>query len=212
LFPLDAWLLYPLETRFPTNPELPRKIDGVIALSGTENAPLSAFWKQVELGSAAERYFAFLEMARRYPDAKLVFTGGTGNVFAQEFKEADVARALFEQLGLDVTRVTFERNSRNTFESATLSKELVKPRSGENWLLITSASHMPRSVGIFCKAGWPVIPYPVDHSVFPNNMFQFSVSLANHLNGLMVGIKEWVGLLAYYVTGKTTELLPFGCV
>ncbi len=212
LFPFGEWLLFPLETRFPANPELPKNIDGVIVLAGAENAPLSALWKQVELGGAAERHFAFLELARRYPEAKLVFTGGSGIVFAQEYKDADVAKKLFEQQGLDVSRVIFERNSRNTFENAVLSKELVKPRAGEKWLLITSAFHMPRSVGIFCKAGWPVITYPVDHYASPDNSFRIGFSLAGHFASLMLGMKEWVGLLAYYVTGKTTDLLPLGCV
>lgn len=212
LFPMGAWLLYPLETRFPANPELPSKIDGVIVLAGSENALLSALWRQVELGEAAERYLAFLELARRYPDAKLVFTGGSGNVFAQQYKEADVAKTLFEQQGMNVSRVIFERNSRNTFENAVLSKELVKPRAGEKWLLITSAFHMPRSVGIFCKARWPVIPYPVDHRNSPDNVFRISIGLAGNLNGLIFGMNEWVGLLAYYVTRKTADLLPSGCI
>lgn len=212
LFPVGQWLLYPLETRFQTNPELPKRLHGIIVLSGAAISPLSAYWKQVELGDGAERELAFLELAKRYPDAKLVFTGGSGNVVNQDYRDADVAKTLFEQQGLDVSRVIFERSSRNTFENAVLSKELVKPRSGEKWLLITSAFHMPRSVGIFCKAGWPIIPYPVDHRTSPDNIFKIEAGLADHLAGLMTGMKEWVGLLAYYVTGKTTALLPPGCL
>ena len=207
LLPVGAWMIYPLETRFPANPELPSKIDGVIVLAGAEEAALSAFWQQVELGDAAERHLAFLELARRYPEAKLVFSGGSSFVFAQASKEADVAKKLYEQLGLNVSRVTFETSSRNTFESATLSRVLMKPRFGENWVLITSAFHMPRSIGVFCKAGWRVIPYSVDHRILPDKRFKFD----GNPNDLALGIKEWIGLLAYYATGKTADLIPFGC-
>ncbi len=211
LFPIGEWLLYPLETRFPVNPALPEKIDGIIVLSGSEDAILSSLWNQVELGDGAERDIAFLELARRYPSAKLVFTGGSGSLMHQEYKAADVAHRLFDKLGLDLSRVTFERNSRNTFENAVLSKELVRPNPGQKWILITSAWHMPRSVGIFCKAGWPVIPYPVDHWTMPGKLLRIEVELSGHLRGLAAGVKEWVGLIAYYFSGKTTALFPDQC-
>lgn len=212
LFPVGEWVLYPLEKRFSANPVLPQKIDGIIVLSGAEDANLSAIWNQVELGDGAERLLAFLALARRYPEAKLVFAGGSGSMVNQAHKGADVAKRLFEQQGLDVSRITFERESRNTFENAVLSKALVKPAPGENWILITSAFHMPRSVGIFCRAGWPVIPYPVDHRAWPGNLLRIDLGLAGHLGEMAMGVKEWVGLAAYYATGKTAALLPAGCV
>jgi uncharacterized SAM-binding protein YcdF (DUF218 family) len=212
LLPVGEWLLYPLEMRFPANPKLPEKIDGIIVLSGAENAFLSSLWNQEELGDSAERYMAFLELARQYPNAKLVFTGGSGSMIHQDYKAADVAQRLFDKLGLDLSRVTFERNSRNTFENAVFSKELVRPEPGQKWILITTASHMPRSVGIFCKAGWPVIPYPVDHWSMPGKLLRIDVSLSGHLRSLEIGVKEWVGLIAYYLSGKTTALFPDQCV
>lgn len=212
LFPIGEWFLYPLEMRFPVNPKLPERIDGIIVLSGAEDAVLSSLWNQVELGDGVERDIAFLELARRYPNAKLVFTGGSGSILHQEYKAADVARQLFDELGLDLSRVTFERNSRNTFENAVLSKELVRPGPGQKWILITTAWHMPRSVGIFCKADWPVIPYPVDHWTMPGKLLRIEVDLSGHLRGLTTGVKEWIGLIAYYFSGKTTALFPEQCV
>lgn len=211
LLPVGEWFLYPLETRFPTDPQLPERVDGVIVLSGAESAVRSAIWNQVEMKDGAERVLAFLELARRYPNAKLVFTGGSGSMIHQEYKAADVAKKLFEKQGLNPSRVTFERNSRNTYENAVFSMAQVKPAPGEKWILITTASHMPRSVGIFCKAGWPVIPYPVDHGTIPGNLLRINLDLSRHLRDLTMGVKEWVGLLAYYVTGKTTALFPEGC-
>jgi len=211
LFPVGEWLLYPLEIRFPANPKLPDRVDGIIVLSGSENAVLSNLWHQVELRDSAEREIAFLELAGRYPKAKLVFTGGSGSMIHQDDKAADVAEKLFDKLGFDSSRVTFERNSRNTFENAMLSKELVRPHPGQTWILVTTAWHMPRSVGIFCKAGWPVIPYPVDHWTKPGKLLRIDLDLSGHLRDLVIGAREWVGLLAYYVSGKTTVLIPHYC-
>lgn len=211
LFPIGEWLLYPLEMRFPANPKLPERIDGIIVLSGAENAFLSSLWDQEELDGSAERDIAFLELARKYPNARLVFTGGSGSMLHQDYKAADVAKKLFDKLGLDLSRVTFERNSRNTFENAVLSKELVRPGPGQKWVLITTAWHMPRAVGIFCKAGWPVVPYPVDHITMPGKLLRIEFSPFGHLGSLATGLKEWVGLTGYYLSRKTTALFPDQC-
>lgn len=210
-FPIGEWLLYPLESRFETNPVLPDKVNGIIVLSGAEDAERSHLWKQVELGSAAERDFAFLRLVRKYPNAKHVFTGGAGSLIQQDYKAADVAQTLFNQQGIDTSKVIFERESRNTYENVIYSKKIVTPIKNENWVLITTSWHMPRSVGIFCKTEWPVIPYPVDHQTKKNNLFRINFNLLGNLLMLKTAIKEWVGLLAYYLTGKTTSLLPGQC-
>lgn len=211
LFPVGEWLLYPLESRFQTSPTLPDKVDGIILLSGSKNAYLSHVWRQIEIGEAAERDLMFLHLARKYPNSKLLFTGGTGSLINQEFKEADVAIKLFEQQNFNTKRIIFERDSRNTYENAIFSKKIVNPIQNENWILITTSWHMPRSVGIFCETGWPVIPYPVDHRTNKNNLFRIDFNLVGNLNTLKVAIKEWLGLFAYYLTGKTTSLLPEKC-
>lgn len=210
-FSIGEWLLYPLETRFPTNPLLPQQIDGIIVLSGAEDPLLSSVWDQVELGAASERDLTFLSLAKKYPTAKLVFTGGTGSLINQEYKAADVAKKLFKQQGFDTTRILFERESRNTYENVVYSKNLVKSIKNENWILITTSWHMPRSVGIFCKAGWPVIPYPVDHQTNKDNLFRISFNLLSNLQTLKIAIKEGLGLFAYYLSGKTDSFFPEQC-
>jgi len=211
VLPIGKWMLYPLETRFQTNPALPENIDGIIVLSGAEAAKLSSVWNQIELGGAVERSLYFLSLAKKYPKAKLVFIGGSGSIFQQDLKEADVAKKLYQQQGFDTNRIVFERKSRNTFESAINSTKLIKPVKNEKWVLITTAWHMPRSVSVFCKAGWPVIPFPVDHSVNKDNIFTMEFNLLGNLRTLKKGIKEWVGLFAYYATGKTTSIYPQQC-
>ena len=210
-FPVGEWLLYPLEARFQTNPTLPEKIEGIIVLSGAEDTERSHLWNQVELGGAAERDLMFISLARQYPNAKLIFTGGTGSLTQQEYKAADVAKKLFQQQGLDVNKIIFERESRNTYENVVFSKKIIKPIQNKNWILITTSWHMPRSVGIFCKAECPVIPFPVDHSTKKGDLFRIDFNLWGNLNSLKTAIKEWLGLFAYYLTGKTTSLFPNQC-
>lgn len=211
VLPIGQWLLYPLENRFPANPPLPATVDGIILLGGTIQPQLSAAWMQSELASSAEREIAFAQLARRYPQAKLVMTGGNGSVRDQEYREADISPALLEALGMEPGRVVFERNSRNTYENAVNSKPLLQPRPGETWLLITSAYHMPRSAGIFCRQDWPVLPWPVDHQTSRATLTRLQLNLGGNLNTLRTALHEWAGLLAYYITDKTTEVLPGLC-
>lgn len=209
--PVGLWLLYPLEKRFPANPELPPDVDGIILLGGTINPSTSAAWGQAEMGNSAEREIAFMQLAREYPEARLVMSGGNGEIFGQQYREADISQSLLQTLGMDLQRIVFERDARNTYENALNSKPLMQPRIGETWLLVTSAYHMPRSVGIFCKQEWPVLPWPVDHYTAPDDLMALDSNLGGNLGVLRIALREWAGLAVYYMTGKTTALLPAVC-
>jgi uncharacterized SAM-binding protein YcdF (DUF218 family) len=207
--PLGNLLLYPLESRFPPWNPASGAPDGIIVLGGSIDAELSAEHDTTVVGNAADRIIAAAELARRYPNARLVFTGGSANLISTDAREADYASALFESLGIDKTRLTMERASRNTQENAEFSRALVAPKSGERWLLVTSAFHMPRSVGLFRKAGFPVEPYPVDWRVGDgNNLLTFTNFAVDGLTHTDVGVREWIGLIAYRLTGKIDDLFP----
>ncbi len=209
VLPMGEWLLSPLENRFPTSPQLPEKVDGIIVLGGAENSTLSAFWKQVELTENSERLYYFMEFMHAYPEATYLFSGGSGDIFPQGYKPADLMRQMFGGLKFDVDTILFESESRNTYENGVNSYKMVKPKPGEKWVLITTAWHMPRSVGIFENLGWDVIPFPVDHATgFAENNFVLTWNFIGNLNELQTGIKEWAGLFAYYLTGKTSALFP----
>ena len=211
LVPLGDWLLEPLETRFPANPKMPTRIDGIIVLGGVEDGVRTAAWNQVEVNEAAERFLASLALARRYPSARVLFTSGSGSLTNQKIKGADVAKRLYLEQGLDPSRLILESNARNTVENAVLSRALAKPARGEVWVLVTSASHMPRAVGVFCKAGWPVLPYPVDHHTVRGQSRWIDYGLTGNLDALNMAIKEWLGLASYYLMGRTSALFPEGC-
>lgn len=202
--PIDAWLLSPLEDRFPPVRDMPAHVDGIIALGGAIDAERSAAHGIPSLNDEAERITTFVTLARRYPAAKLVFTSGSASVFADRPKEADAAKPLFADLGIDTTTIMFERESRNTYENAIFSKRLADPKPGETWILITSASHMPRAVGVFRGAGWPVLPWPVAYETGG----VYDPGLARHLLEVERVMHEWLGLVAYRLLGRTDALFP----
>ena len=126
-FPVGEWLIAPLENRFATNAALPSEVDGIIVLGGAISPLMSNIWQQPELSGGADRVTNFLYLARIYPNAQLVFTGGSGAVTEQEFKEAEMTQILLDQVGLAERAIIFESESRNTSENARNSKELITP-------------------------------------------------------------------------------------
>lgn len=207
--PLGNLLIYPLESRFPAWDPARGAPDGIIVLGGSVDTDLSAAHRTPVVSAAADRMLAPAELARRYPNARIVFTGGTANLVATDAKEADYSAPILENLGIPKQRLILERNSRNTWENAIFTKQLVTPKSGERWLLVTSAFHMPRSMGIFRKAGFDVEAYPVDWRMGGrDDLFSFTNMGADGLGRTEVAVREWIGLVAYRLMGRTGELLP----
>jgi uncharacterized SAM-binding protein YcdF (DUF218 family) len=183
LFPVGRWLLSPLEDRFSTPRQMPSYVDGIILLGGSENT-------------------AFADLARSYPMAKLVSAGGGPVVPDSTDPESKVPT----WLGIDMSRITFERKSRNTFEDVVVAKAIMRPAADETWILVTNASHMPRSVGLFRGQGWQVVPYPVDYA--SSSFYPRSVGFRQNLDQLSAALKEWIGMLANRVLGHSQELFP----
>ncbi len=207
--PLGYLLLYPLESRFPSWDASRGAPDGIVILGGPIDSDVSAARGTTVIRSAADRIVAAAALARKYPNARIVFTGGTSNLIWGDTREADYAAMVFERLGIEKSRLTIERDSRNTFENAEFSKSLAAPKPGERWLLVTSAYHMPRSVGLFRKAGFAVEPYPVDwRTRGPMDMVTFTSLATEGFARTDLAAREWIGLLAYRLTGKIDDLLP----
>jgi uncharacterized SAM-binding protein YcdF (DUF218 family) len=208
VLPLDLALLIPLEQRFPILHALPQKVDGVVLLGGAQKPVLTQYFKQPELNAQAETMTTFLALARRYPEAKLVFTGGNGDIRHQEISEAATVRMFLRQQGFDDAKVLYETQSRNTYENAVFAKRLAQPQPGQTWLVIVSARSVPRAIGVFRKTGWQVIPVPCDYRVIPEFDFYPNLNVLSAFDDLSQGLREWIGLLAYYATGKTDVLFP----
>ncbi len=209
LSPLGNVLLLPLEQRFPPWDASRGPPDGIVVLGGAILPELSAARGAVQLNESAERITVTAELARNYPNARIIFSGGTGSLRADAPAEAPFAVTELEALGVAPDRITAEEQSRNTVENAVFSRLLADPKPGERWLLVTSAFHMPRAVAAFRAAGFPVEPYPVDWRT--RGTIDATRPFADFLGGLGqsdLAMHEWFGLLAYRLTGKTGELFP----
>ncbi len=209
LTPLSAALLRPLENRFPPPPaDLPAPTGIIVLGGGLEERKTEARGQPIINGEGA-RLIAGLELARRYPSARLIFSGGSGNLFDQDASEAKGARRFWLALGGPEGRMSFEGRSRNTWENALFTRDLLQPKPGQTWLLVTSAWHMPRSVGIFRRLGFDVIPYPVAYRTFGDDRdWAVLVPASERAPMIDYSLREWIGLLCYRLTGKTSALFP----
>lgn len=207
VLPVVDWVLRPLEEHVPQS-ALPPHVDGIVVLGGSEQVTIAEARGRPELNNAADRLVEFVGLARQYPEARLVYSGGGIHWGRTTLNEADIARRVFVLLGLGPERVEFDSQSRNTAENAQFSKAIAQPKEGETWLLVTSASHMPRALNAFQAVSWPILPYPVDYRTARRHGFSFDFKPLGNLLTLDGAIREWVGLIAYRLLGHTRSILP----
>jgi uncharacterized SAM-binding protein YcdF (DUF218 family) len=207
--PIGKLLILTLEQRFPPWDASAGAPDGIVVLGGAIDPDLSDARGAPVLGRSGDRIVAAAELARQYPNVRIVYSGGNPNLIGSDSaKEADYGLSMLENLGVAKARLTAERLSRNTAENAEFTKAVAKPRAGERWLLVTSAFHMPRSIGLFRKVGFKIEAYPVDWRTSTSDAWSFSSIATNGLERTDVALREWIGLVAYRLTGKIDDLLP----
>jgi uncharacterized SAM-binding protein YcdF (DUF218 family) len=209
LTPFGNALMLPLEERFPPWDASRGAPAGIIVLGGAIGPELSAARGTPDLNESAERITATAALARQYPQARIVYSGGNARLVLTGGIESDYAVELLESLGIARSRIVAERRSRNTIENAEFSRDLVQPKPGERWLLVTSAYHMPRAIGVFRRAGFPVEAYPVDwRTRGPIDLILPFESVTAGLRRTDTAVHEWIGLAAYWLAGRTSELFP----
>ncbi len=207
-YPVGDYLMYPLEQRFPAPDSLPEQVDGIIVLGGGIDLKRSVDWSHPETGEGADRYIAAAILAKRYPTVPVLFSGGSGLLRFQTLAtEGQYARELLMALGVASSRLLIESKARNTYENMMRLRPLLPVKEG-HYLLITSAFHMPRAVGIARKLGLQVLPYPVDYRSNRPELRQWDFNFSEHLQVLEPAWREWIGLTAYYWTGKTDAWFP----
>lgn len=207
LSPLGNMLLTPLEQRFP-GLNYPEGIDGVIVLGGSYDR-IRGYLSTVLLDDNTEAFTVVASLARRYPDAKIIFSGGTTVPDIYVPPEAAAAKQLFLSFGIEPSRLVIEDQSRNTRENARLTFDMVKPKSGSRWLLVTNAFHIPRAVGTFRKAGFDVVAFPVGWRTNGwRDFFWPAPSVTENLRRVDVATREWVGMIVYWVMGFSKSLFP----
>lgn len=208
LTPLSDAVTTPLENRFPFPANLPDDLAGVVVLGGAVSPPLTRARGQPALNAAAERLVALADLSRRLPHARLIASGGSGLLFNQAEREDLPTMAALAQMGVAPARVEYENRSRNTWENALFSRDVMGADAVRPWVLVTSAMHMPRAVGVFRVLGIPVVPYPVDYRTRGGGEPWLRADLADNLTVLSYGVREWIGLLAYRLAGRADALFP----
>lgn len=219
--PVGSVWLAPLERQFPTNPDLPNPPTAIIVLGGGEDSRTSAAWGAQNVNSAGDRLLQVIRRAHQFPDVPVLFTGGafdpTGDplLVGSAERVGDILRAS----GIAAERVHIGAIARTTAEhpadiTAFLESQNLQATDDAPLLLITSAFHMPRSMGVMCKADLgPIIADPTDHRTVPSARWLDNIGwdYSGHLSDLQTGIREWAGLVMYYNARHTDDRFPSGC-
>lgn len=209
--PVGLWMFTFLENRFPKPEVIPEDAVGVILLGGPFELQMMEKRHETVFNLTAGRIFEFIEFTKKYPHLKRVFSGGGRKLPIIDGKlqgEADLIKVLFDRMGYDTQEMIFEGTSRDTIENAWKTKDIIQPKADEKWVLMTSAYHMPRSVGLFKKAGWNVIPYPVDYHALATYEPWFFWGLRDGLMTFYYAAKEFLAMFHNYIFGRSDTLLP----
>jgi uncharacterized SAM-binding protein YcdF (DUF218 family) len=208
--PVGMLLLAPLEDRFPQAPADMAAPYGIVVLGGAINDQASAARGQTVFDEGGERLTEAVILAKRYPQARIVYTSGANSVIGGSSTEALQARKLMLQMGIAPERVTIEDRSRNTDENARFTAAIVHPEPSQHWLIVTSAFHMPRAMGIFEKVGFNAVAYPVSFYTLGRWTDDLSLSFRSerNLRVFETALHEWIGLAAYWASGRTDHLFP----
>jgi uncharacterized SAM-binding protein YcdF (DUF218 family) len=198
---LNGPLIRALENRYPL-PPWPAHVDGVLVLGSGFDVNILRKRHAPQANEGVNRLVAALALARHYPDAKVVFTGGSGDLANPQNAETVTARYIFTELGLAPGRFTLEPRARNTYENILFSQELMKPKPGQVWLLDTAAIHMPRAMAVARKLGWPMIAWPSDYITTPSSAGIDLFDVSGNLSLTDYAVHEWIGMLAYRLGGK----------
>ncbi|MCB9995682.1 MAG: YdcF family protein [Rhodospirillales bacterium] len=209
VLPLGSNLLVQLENSTHRPEQMPERIDGILILGGSFDTALSETRQAIALNETAERIVDALALARQYPQAVIVYSGGNGRLTGRIGTEAQAMAGLLDTLTIPDDNFIYEDESRNTYENIVFSKDLVLPQEGEHWLLVTSAFHMKRALAVARTAGWDMIPYPVDYRTRGEmKWLPTGLNLGGNYYDAHVALHEYLGLLAYQLTGKISLPLP----
>jgi len=183
-------------------PKITQQVDGIIVLGGhTGDGWVSETRDQPQQNAAADRMTKAVMLHRQQPQAMLIFSGFSGALSPRGWNEAETTRRLLAELGLAESGALFEVTSRNTWENAVNSLKVAVPQPGSRWILVTSASHMPRAVAAFTAAGWDgLIPYPTDFRTARTNTPPFDFSTGT--DAVRNWLHEYVGFAVYWMTGR----------
>ena len=186
-----------LENKFLNQKKL-INIDNIILLAGSENINHTKITSKTNLNDGSERLIASVKLGLENIDSKIFFLGGDGNLVKNDFDETDVAKKFYSDVGFDISRVKFIKNTRNTVEN--LQEFKIHADNKKVNVLITSAFHMKRSMMIAKKLNINLIPYAVDfrsinHLSLINYYQRFRA--AENIRAFDIFFRELLGIIAF---------------
>jgi uncharacterized SAM-binding protein YcdF (DUF218 family) len=196
ILPLGSLSIKFLEKNY-YNLKIPDNIDGIVVLGGIVNTKLTIEHDSLNFGRNSERLLEMVKIASQKEKIKIIFSGGNNNLIRNQTKEADLIKKYLTEMGIDISNILFENQSRNTYENLVFSKRLVQPKEKENWVLITSAFHMNRSLMIAKKIKWDLKPYPVDFRGFKRLDYYTLMGFDKNFENLKISLHEIIGILFY---------------
>jgi uncharacterized SAM-binding protein YcdF (DUF218 family) len=201
-------LITPLENRF-QRPAEPARIDGIVVLGGAMDGEVNTVRGGWEFNRSGDRYLETLRLALTHPEAKILVAAGPAALALDQEREALAAQRMFTAFGIAPDRIILDDNSRNTEENAQFAKELAGDMTGQTWVLVTSAFHMPRSVGLFRMAEFPVIPWPADYLAGGAEGWRIKPDQPpENIAVATTALREWTGLIGYKLAGKIADWFP----
>lgn len=208
VLPVGPLLLSWLEERVAAPARTPEDLDGIILLGGAFDSAMTEKTGRISANGQIGRVFCFMELANANPDAVLVASGGAGDILNPAAMESAPAKKFFALAGFN-RGILYEERSRNTYENALYTKKLALPEDGRKWAVVTSAYHMPRTLGVFEKLGWRVVPYPCDRKTPPEGALTMSLpSVTANFYRLELAVRELLGNAVYFAAGKSAFLIP----
>ena len=117
-----------------------------------------------QFNTSADRFIQTIELYDLGRAKHILMTGGNANLVDVKFKEANWVAEQFKNVNIPDSALLIENQSRNTLENASFSKKILESSQlRPPFILVTSAFHMRRAMGIFKRAGIDVIPYPCNY-------------------------------------------------
>ena len=202
--PIPEFLIKNLEDKFSYKEETFLELEGLIVLGGsTGSGKIAKERNDISLGSGAERVLKGLQFLQQQPQGTVIFTGFSGRLFHQGLSEAEITEKLIKALKIDTKKILFEKRSRNTFENAFYTGEIIDDLKIKNWGIVTSANHMKRAIATFEKQHPKIVfeAIPVDFQT-ANSIYWSPGSMQGSINLWRIYIHETIGYWVYKLTRK----------
>jgi len=196
--PVSSALIAPLERDFrPVN--VKRVKADVIVVLGGGTRDRSWLGLKPEPGEESLKRVVAAVILYKALHIPLLLTGGTGDLAQSQLSDADAMARAAMDLGAPEKDIRIENMSRNTLESARAVKDMIK---GNRIVLVTSAFHMKRSVALFKKQGFEVVPAPAGFRSGQRPFTVFSIiPSAESLSSSSLALAEHLSLGWYSMTG-----------